>query len=83
MSLTFFIETFVLGLKNLRLHKLRSLLTALGIILGTAAVIVMVAIGEGGKQQALDRPFGNRKRTHRRARGARAQMIGGLTNNAG
>src|SRR5205814_5945149 len=39
--------------KNLRLHKLRSLLTALGIIFGVAAVIIMVAIGEGTKQAAL------------------------------
>src|SRR6187401_1918363 len=52
--LNFLLETFLLGLKNLRLHKLRSLLTALGIILGVAAVIGMVAIGEGGKQQALE-----------------------------
>src|SRR4051794_5266339 len=52
--LNFLAETFLLGLKNLRLHKLRSLLTALGIILGVAAVIGMVAIGEGGKQQALE-----------------------------
>src|SRR4051812_46062504 len=52
--LRFLLETFVLGLKNLRLHKLRSLLTALGIILGVAAVIVMVAIGEGAKQQAME-----------------------------
>ncbi len=52
--LNFFYETFRLGLKNLRLHKLRSLLTALGIILGVAAVILMVAIGEGAKQAALE-----------------------------
>src|SRR5215204_652491 len=52
--LNFLVETFVLGLKNLRLHKLRSLLTALGIIFGVAAVIIMVAIGEGTKQAALD-----------------------------
>jgi putative ABC transport system permease protein len=51
---TFLIETFILGLKNLRLHKLRSLLTALGIIIGVAAVIIMVAIGEGTKQAAMD-----------------------------
>src|SRR5215212_1494789 len=50
----FLVETFVLGLKNLRLHKLRSLLTALGIIFGVAAVIIMVAIGEGTKQSALE-----------------------------
>src|SRR5687767_5983111 len=53
--MTFFlIETFVLGVKNLRLHKLRSLLTALGIIFGVAAVIIMVAIGEGTKLAALE-----------------------------
>ncbi len=50
----FFVETFFLGLKNLRLHKLRSLLTALGIIFGVAAVIIMVAIGEGSKRSAMD-----------------------------
>ncbi|MCS7034500.1 MAG: ABC transporter permease, partial [Phycisphaerae bacterium] len=50
----FLLETFRLGLTNLRLHKLRSLLTALGIILGVAAVIIMVAIGEGTKQAALE-----------------------------
>src|SRR5215208_2584662 len=50
----FLVETFVLGIKNLRLHKLRSLLTALGIIFGVMAVIVMVAIGEGGKKAALE-----------------------------
>src|SRR5687768_7783728 len=52
--LIFLLETFLLALKNLRLHKLRSLLTALGIIIGVAAVIIMVAIGEGAKQTALE-----------------------------
>jgi putative ABC transport system permease protein len=51
--MTFLMETLRLGLHNLRLHKLRSILTSLGIILGVAAVIVMVAIGEGNKQAAL------------------------------
>ncbi len=46
-------ETVRLGLKNLFLHKLRSLLTVLGIIFGVAAVITMVAIGEGSKRRAL------------------------------
>ncbi len=54
IMLNFLLETFRLGLKNLRLHKLRSLLTALGIIFGVAAVIIMVAIGEGTKQAALE-----------------------------
>jgi putative ABC transport system permease protein len=52
--MTFLIETVKLGLNNLRLHILRSILTALGIILGVSAVITMVSIGEGSKQQALE-----------------------------
>ena len=51
--MTFLLETMRLGLTNLRLHMLRSVLTALGIILGVGAVITMVAIGEGSKQEAL------------------------------
>lgn len=51
--MNFLLETLRLGLKNLMLHKLRSLLTALGIIFGVSAVIVMVAIGEGNKRRAL------------------------------
>ena len=53
--MTFLLETLRLGLANLFLHKLRSLLTALGIICGVFAVILMVAIGEGNKQAALAR----------------------------
>ena len=34
-------------------HKLRSFLTMLGIIFGTASVITMVSIGEGAKKQAI------------------------------
>ena len=47
------LETILLGLKSLRLHALRSILTSLGIVLGVASVIVMVSIGEGNKQTAL------------------------------
>src|SRR5262245_39607332 len=49
----FLLEIIRLGFGNLRLHLLRSVLTSLGIILGVAAVIIMVAIGEGNKQRAL------------------------------
>ncbi|UCD75677.1 MAG: ABC transporter permease [Phycisphaerales bacterium] len=51
--MSFLLEIIRLGLHNLRLHKLRSFLTSLGIILGVAAVIVMISIGEGTKQAAL------------------------------
>ncbi len=51
--MSFLLETIRLGLKNLRLHLMRSVLTSLGIVLGVAAVIVMVSIGEGNKLAAL------------------------------
>jgi len=47
------LETFRLGLNSLRLHKLRSLLTALGIIFGVAAVICMLSISEGASADEL------------------------------
>ena len=53
-AMTFLLETLRLGLTNLLLHKMRSLLTAMGIIFGVAAVIAMVAIGEGNKLQSLE-----------------------------
>jgi putative ABC transport system permease protein len=42
-----------LGVKSLMLHKLRSVLTMLGVVFGVGSVIAMLAIGEGSKQQAL------------------------------
>ena len=41
------------GLREIRSHKLRSLLTMLGMIFGVAAVIAMVSIGEGARQETL------------------------------
>ena len=51
--MSFFLQTLRLGLANLLLHKLRSLLTALGIIIGVAAVVAIAAYGEGTKQAAI------------------------------
>jgi putative ABC transport system permease protein len=47
-------ETLSLSVIGLTSHKLRSLLTMLGIIFGVAAVIAMLSIGEGAKQEALE-----------------------------
>ena len=47
-------ETVSLSLVGLLSHKLRTLLTMLGIIFGVAAVIAMLSIGEGAKQEALE-----------------------------
>jgi len=43
------LETFRVALRALLRNKMRSFLTVLGIIIGVAAVIAMVAIGEGAK----------------------------------
>ena len=49
----FNLETIRLGLNSLKLHKLRSLLTSLGIIFGVAAVICMLSISEGASADEL------------------------------
>ncbi len=48
----FLLRTFQLGLKSLLLHPMRSLLTVLGIFIGVASVIWLLAIGEGISQEA-------------------------------
>jgi len=45
---------FQLALRSLRLHKMRSFLSVLGIIIGTGAVIALMAFGEGSMQEALE-----------------------------
>ena len=49
------LESAGLALQALRANVFRTLLTLLGIIIGVAAVVVMMAIGEGGKQDVLKR----------------------------
>ncbi len=44
------LDTTRSALRSLRANKLRSALTALGIIIGVAAVITMLAVGEGAKR---------------------------------
>jgi len=41
------------GVENLRIHKLRTLLTMLGMIFGVAAVVSMLSIGAGAQQQMM------------------------------
>jgi putative ABC transport system permease protein len=47
-------RSFTLALRSLWLHKLRSFLSVLGIIIGTLAVVTLMAFGEGSMQDALD-----------------------------
>ncbi|MEZ5358427.1 MAG: ABC transporter permease [Candidatus Zixiibacteriota bacterium] len=42
------------SIESLLAHKIRTFLTMLGIIFGVAAVIAMLSIGEGAKQDALE-----------------------------
>jgi putative ABC transport system permease protein len=47
-------RSLVLALRSLWLHKLRSMLSVTGIIIGTGAVIILMAFGEGSMQDALE-----------------------------
>jgi len=44
-------SNFSIALRSLKINKMRSILTSLGIIIGVSAVIIMLSIGEGAKQR--------------------------------
>jgi putative ABC transport system permease protein len=48
------LRTVRTGVNSLMLHKLRSLLTTLGVLFGTSSVISMLAIGEGASYEAQE-----------------------------
>jgi putative ABC transport system permease protein len=47
------VPDFLFGFQNLATHKLRSLLTMLGMIFGVAAVVAMLSIGAGAQQKVM------------------------------
>jgi len=47
--------TFRIAVRALRVHKLRSLLTMLGIIIGVGAVVAMISVGQGATAQVTQR----------------------------
>lgn len=49
------LESIVMAFTALHANWFRTLLTLLGIIIGVASVVTMMAIGEGGKKQVLER----------------------------
>ncbi len=51
-------EAFRVALDALRANRLRSALTMLGVIIGVAAVVVLVALGSGAKQEVEDQVEG-------------------------
>ena len=50
-----------IAIESLLGNKLKSILTALGIIFGTAAVISMLAIGNGAQQEILEQIKNSRR----------------------
>jgi putative ABC transport system permease protein len=46
-------RSLLLAIRSLWLHKMRAFLSVLGIIIGTGAVITLMAFGEGSMQEAL------------------------------
>ncbi|MCR5262044.1 MAG: ABC transporter permease [Candidatus Gastranaerophilales bacterium] len=46
-----FKSTFKMAIKSLKINKMRSALTSLGIIIGVSAVIIMLGIGTGASQK--------------------------------
>ncbi|SUT95767.1 MacB family efflux pump subunit [Actinobacillus lignieresii] len=54
MSLRGYKESFVMAFSMMRAHKIRTFLTMLGIIIGIAAVVCVVALGEGTKHKVLN-----------------------------
>ncbi|MGL4310541.1 MAG: ATP-binding cassette domain-containing protein, partial [Paracoccaceae bacterium] len=49
-----FREAFAMAVKAMVAHRLRSFLTMLGIIIGIASVVSMVALGNGSQQRVLE-----------------------------
>jgi len=46
-----YLHDIVIAIESIAANQMRSLLTALGIIFGVAAVITMLAIGRGAQQE--------------------------------
>ena len=55
MNFIRFFAAVRLGVKSLQLHKLRSFLTILGVVFGVCSVIIMLAIGEGIRFEAVQK----------------------------
>ena len=53
MTATSLLRHARMGVKDILRHKMRALLTTLGVVFGVASVIAMLAVGEGASRQAL------------------------------
>ena len=70
-------ETARFAWQGVTANKTRSALTTLGILIGVAAVIILVAVGTGSSRavqdsiNSLGQQHAHRHRQHRRSRGSR------------
>ena len=55
------IESFRMALSSIMAHKMRSILTMLGVIIGVGSIITIVAIGQMGEQQLKNSVSGGNK----------------------
>ena len=46
------LRNIYLGIENLLLHKLRTMLTMLGVVFGVGSVVAMLSVGEGASEEA-------------------------------
>ena len=49
------VEAMKMALRSMRVNIFRTALTLLGVVIGVAAVVAMLAIGDGSRQQVLER----------------------------
>lgn len=52
---TRWLREIITGIRNLLLHKMRSVLTMLGMVFGVSSVIAMLAVGQGASEEALEK----------------------------
>jgi ABC-type lipoprotein release transport system permease subunit len=50
-----FLDSLAIGLRALTVNRMRSMLTVLGIIIGVAAVVCMVSVGSGAREEVSEK----------------------------
>ena len=49
-----FLDLLTMSVNNLRRRKLRTALTVLGVVIGTASIVIMVSLGIGLKEMTME-----------------------------
>ena len=76
-------ENWKFALSSIRSHKMRSFLTMLGIIIGVAAVVLIMGLGNGMRQSVTDSVTGDKDTVQvyyeAKGEGARSCLCGPVT----